>query len=607
MRRSAPFAAPLLAAVSVLTYLPALRGGWIWDDDTTLTRNPLLSGWSGLGRIWVPGAAHDYWPVTYSLLWVEQRLGAGAAWGAHGVSLALHATAGWLVWRVLREVKVPGAWFAALLFAVHPLNVESVAWVTQQKGLLALIFSLGAAWAWARGRLGWAWAAFLAAVLSKGSAAVMPLVLAGVACAVGRMDRRERWRLAPLAVVGLLAVAVNVWLQHRGDGAAIRSLSPLQRVLGAAGAFWFYLGKAVWPSGLNFLYGEWKIQAAVAAWWIPLIAAMATSFVLWRTRRTAWGAATGWAWAFVAVALLPVLGLTDVYFMTYAPVADHYAQFALVGVAAWVAWSALKLAGQAGGAAILTTAAAVLAVVSWRHCGMYHDSETLFRGALDRNPKGWMAANNLGNWYADHGRAQEAAEMFRWAVRVKPDDAEAENNLGFELGALKETREAEIHFQRAVELRGAAGYPEAENNWALSRNDAGDVLGAERHARKAVEQRPDYAEAWNNLGLILGEEGRGAEAVTAFRQAIAAQPGFAGAHLNYGSALAAQGDLAGAMKEHRAAVALDPASVEAKANLGVDLARSGDLPAAAEQFRAALRLRPNDPQLRQDLQMATER
>ena len=264
-RGRACWAAALLAGAALAAYLPALRGGFVWDDDATLTRNPVVTAADGLRRIWLTTEARDCWPVTYSALWAEWHLWGPHPLGYHAVSVALHLATVLLLWRVLRRIwgDAEGAWLAAALFVLHPVNVESVAWITQQKNLLALLFGLASV-AWLmraeRARGGGCYAlallAFALALLSKGSVATLPLVLAGLLRWERPLVRRDLARLAPFFLAALLLVAVNLGFQTRAAaGVTVRDAGPLERVLGAAAAGWFYLGHAsgrpAWPSSIR--------------------------------------------------------------------------------------------------------------------------------------------------------------------------------------------------------------------------------------------------------------------------------------------------------------------------------------------------------------------
>lgn len=340
----------ILAGLTVLAYLPVLHGGFISDDDNSLTQNPLIAAADGLRRIWLTTQPHDYWPLTYTTFWVEWRIWGMHSAGYHVANVLLHVAAGLLLWRVLARLKIPGAFVGALLFALHPVNVESVAWITQQKNLVAMIFFLLSIFCFAETEPGaapgpgprqrplhWYWlslAAFVLAMLGKGSVAPLPLVLLGIIGWHRRLTFRDLIRIAPFFAVSALFTVVNIWFQAHIYG-QIRTAGFVERMLGAAAALWFYLEKAVWPAHLTFIYPLWGIGEGDLRWWIPLIAAAGVTAGLWSFgRRGGRGLVRGalFAWLYFCVMLSPVMGFTDVAFMKSSLVADHYQHLALIGV-----------------------------------------------------------------------------------------------------------------------------------------------------------------------------------------------------------------------------------------------------------------------------------
>ncbi len=338
-------------------YYPALRGQFILDDDIYLTNAPVIQAADGLPRIWFTSEALDYYPVSNTSLWLEWRLWGTNPTGYHVTNLLLHVAACVLIWATLRELAIPGAFLAALLFAVHPLNVESVAWIAQRKGLLALVFFLLSILWYVReeqrraadvnagpagfhvGNYYWlSFLAFVLALLSKGSVAILPLVLLIIVWWQRR--RLTRWDLLRSAAYWVVAAALtlaNIACQNRGLSESIRPANFSQRLAGAGAVVWFYLAKALAPIDLVLVYPRWRIQTARLLWWLPLAAAVVISALLWRHRHNAWSRAILFGWAFFCAALVPVLGFTDVGFMQYSLVADHYPYIALIGLVAAVA------------------------------------------------------------------------------------------------------------------------------------------------------------------------------------------------------------------------------------------------------------------------------
>jgi len=548
----------LLCLVTTAAYWPVFHDGFVWDDDHFLTQNPLIRASDGLAQFWFSARATDYWPVTSSSLWMEWRWWGLNATGYHATNLLLHLVSVLLLWAGLRRLRVPGAAFAALLFAVHPVNVESVAWITQRKNLLALIFFLLALLGFmaaegsdeaptrpARLRsacwYGCSLLAFALAMLSKGSVAMLPVLL--VAWIAGRRPLRWRdaGRVLPFFLIAGILTGVDIWFQRHGTDEIIRRAGGAERVLGAGTVAWFYLGKALLPVRLAFCYPQWPLHPGEITGWLPGIAALAVgaalfSFPAGRPLRLALG--------YFVLMLVPGMGLTDVYFMKYSLVADHYQQLALIGIVAlagfgWESWRRAT-AGRPPWGRALPYAAALLVVagcgrLTWRQCGIYRDRETLFRAAIAANPGCWMAENNLGLDLVNGGRYAEALGHCQAAVRLHPEFSEAHNNLGIARAGLGQLPLAVEQFQAAIRLK--PNYPQAYNNLGNTFRLAGKLPEALQAYARALALWPDYAEGHNNLGVALMDLGRLPEAIAQLRQALRIAPDYVAAQENLDLAL----------------------------------------------------------------------
>ncbi len=368
----------LLAGLAVAAYLPSMGGNFILDDDLYLTNSSIIKSPDGLRLFWCSVEAIDYYPVSNSSLWIEWRLWGMNPRGYHVTNLLLHVASALLIWAILRQLAVPGAFLAALLFTVHPVNVESVAWISQRKDLLAIVFCLLSVLCYlkadepvlpidkirssqpppsAKGSHGnkWYWLSllmFLMAVLSKGSATILPAVLLALVWWQRRkIDLGEWLRVAPFFVISIVLTLANIWFQHRGYEADIRSASFAERCAGTGAAVWFYLSKAIVPINLAFIYPKWRVDTGIVLCWLPLGAAVIVTAVLILKRDNWWGRPLLLAWIFFGVVLIPMLGFTDVGFMEFSLVADHYQHMAIIGVlalaAAWLAWCQ-QIRGAAG-------------------------------------------------------------------------------------------------------------------------------------------------------------------------------------------------------------------------------------------------------------------
>jgi tetratricopeptide (TPR) repeat protein len=608
--------AALLVAIGLAVYLPSLRNGFVWDDDSFLTKNALIKAPDGLARFWFSTQPTDYWPVTSTSLWLEWRLWGMHAAGYHATNLILHLAEALLLWSILRRLRVPGAYLAALLFAVHPVNVESVAWIAQRKNLVAMLFYLLAisgflrtGWVSAGARkwglaYGLSLLSFLLALLSKGSVAPLPLVLLGLIAWQRRPRGSDLGGLAPFFAISAALIAVNVWFQTHGTHEVIRQANGMQRLLGAAAAVWFYLYKALVPVDLIFVYPQWRIDTGTAAWWLPLAAAVALTALLWRMRRNRpeWLA----AWAYFVVMLLPVLGFTDVFFMRYSLVADHYQHLALIGVVALAAAGWDRWRRQPRGAAWAHAAAALavgtLGILTWRQARDYRDEETLYRTTLARSPESWMVYNNLGLLESAAGRKSVAAQDYNEALRLNPEFAEAYLNRGELEGELGHSAEALADFNAGLRYR--PNYPEARYNLGNTLHGLGRNAEAAAEFEQALRLRPNYPEAENNLGAALVDLGQVADAIRHYDRAIQLDPAYAEVHYNLANTLVGLGRGGDAIAQFATALRLKPDYPEAENNLALAYQRAGQLDPAIAHFQASVRLRPDYFQARNNYGVA---
>jgi tetratricopeptide (TPR) repeat protein len=627
-RRLWPLA--LLGVVATIAYLPLYRAGFIWDDDSMLTANPLIRSSDGLYQFWLTRHAVDYWPVTYSTLWLEWRLWGLHPLGYHLTNLALHVTEAVLLAVVLRRLRAPGAWLAALIFAVHPVNVESVAWIAQRKNLMAMLFYLLAILWFLKAedtvaavdsgteplpRLRrWYWLSLIAfslAMLSKGSVATLPLVLAGIICWRRRLNASDLRRLAPFFVIAAALAAVDIWFQSRDTAEAIRTVAWPERLMGAGGIIWFYLGKALWPARLIFVYPSWRIQAANPLWWMPFLGVLGFTALLWTLARKErnspgppWARAGLFAWGYFCVSLLPVLGFTDVYFMKFSLVADHYAHVALIGVVAWMGFTVASFwprtsAGTRVALSVLVSLGVVsLSALTWRQNRMYRDAETLYRTILEQNPAAWMVHSNLGLLLAakpNPGPAPRAE--FEAALRLKPDYAEAHNNLGLEWEKIPGRQgDALAEFREALRLK--PRYALAHKNladWLMK--IGGHFPEAAFHYEEALRQGPDEAETEENLAVALAQlPDRQDDALVHYEAALRLRPDFADAHDNLAIQLAKiPGRWPEAVFHYEAALRINPNDAAVHNNLAVVLGKiPGRETDAIRHFETAIQLDPND-------------
>jgi tetratricopeptide (TPR) repeat protein len=592
-------AAAALVLLGVLVLRPVLAGGWLWDDESEVTDNRILRDPAGLARIWLAPAGPDYFPLKSTAQWLEWRAWGARPAGYHAVSLALHLASALLLWRLLRRLGARWGWLGGLLFAVHPLAVESVAWAAELKNTLSLPLLLLALAAW----LDWDEAGrpaayarsllfFLAAMLAKSSVVMLPAVLLLLAWwRRGRIAGRDLAAAAPFFAVSLVLGAVTWRFQHRvaiGHW-TIAAGGPAERVMRAALALGFYFRQAVVPAGLSPLYAA----GSVAPSWphlLPLAALLALAAWLW-AHRSSWGRHGLLGLGFFVLNLAPILGLVDMSYLRYTWVADHFAYLAVIGVAGLGAAALGALARtapvRAGAGAVVL--ASLLAAESHGYAGVFHDSERLWTYVLARDPASWAANYNLGFAEVQRGSLRAGIGHYETALRLKPDFAQAHSSLSYALLLADRPAAALAEARTAVQL----GYGKAHTNLGNALAQTGDLAGAIQEEKTALEFQPDSPEVEVNLGNALTQAGRVPEALGHFQRALRLQPDFSAGRYNFALALAQGGRLPEAADQLELAAAEAPANATIWNEWGAILAQTGHLPEAAARFVRATQLAPN--------------
>jgi tetratricopeptide (TPR) repeat protein len=598
-----------LPLATLVVYLPALRGSLLWDDSGHITKRELQS-LQGLWRIWFElGATQQYYPFLHSAFWMEHRIWGDAVLGYHLTNIALHALSACLVVMIAKRLALPGAWLAGFIFALHPVCVEAVAWISEQKSVLSGVFYLGAALTYLSfdrtrrpSRYFLAFGLFLLALLTKTVTATLPAALLVILWWLrGRLDwKRDILPLCPWLALGASAGLFTAWVEATLIGAHGKDfdLTLIQRVLLAGRVIWFYAGKLVWPSNLTFTYPHWTIDSDAWRQYLPMAGVTVLGIGLWLLARRHRGPLAGFM-IFVGT-LFPVLGFLNVYPFRYSFVADHFQYLASLGIVVPAA-SGLTLAaqqislGKGGHIAFPVILLLTLGVLTWRQSTMYQDSETLYRETLLRNPTSWMAHYNLGTALADMpGRLPEAISEFEAALRVKPDYAKAHYNLGEAWSRMPgRLPDAITEYQAALRIQ--PDYPKAHYDLgaAWSRMP-GRLPDAITEYQAALRVQPDYAEAHDNLGSVLAQiPGRLPEAIAEYQAALRIRPDYARAHYNLAIALSQiPGRLPDAILEYEAALRIAPGYAKAHYNLGNALVQTGRLPDAIAEYEAALRIDP---------------
>ena len=610
-----------LLAVTLAAYFPAWFGKPLWDDDAHMT-SPELRSWAGLLRIWTePAATQQYYPLVHSAFWLEHWIWGDATLGYHLVNILLHVFCALLLLGILRLLEIPGAWLAAAVFALHPIEVESVAWISELKNTLSGAFYLGAALVYlrfdrSRERRFYlvALGLFLSGLFCKTVIATLPAALLLIFWwKRGKLSReRDAKPLVPFFAVGIAMGLLTAHVEKKyiiGAASASFHFTLAQRCLIAGRAVWFYIGKLLCPSKLVFIYPRWDVNPGV--WWQYLFPATALALLaaLWMLRNRARAPLA--AALFFACTLFPALGFVNVYPFIFSFVADHFQYLAGIGIitlgSAGAACLAKRLHGWQRQAGHLFAVAILilLATLTWRQCGIYDDARTLYTKTIEQNPACWLALNNLGNDLLSRGKVEEAIADIQKAIEINPDYAKGHYNLANALQKKGLPDEAIMEFQKALQIY--PGFAEAHYNLANTLRLEGRTGEAIEQYLETLQINPYMPDAHLNLGDLLGQNGNVNEAIVEFQKAIAIKPDSAQARYDLGLALLQKGDPDEAIPQFQRAIELEPGNTEAQNNLGLAILQKGDVDGAVARFQKAIAINPGYADARLDLGIALQK
>jgi tetratricopeptide (TPR) repeat protein len=546
-RVRAALLAALLVAMVLAAYGPALRAGYIWDDDDYVTENPLLHEPDGIERIWLSmDAPSQYFPLVYTAFRIEYGLWGLDPFGFHLINVLFHAANALLLWLLLRRLDIPGAWFAAAVFALHPVHVESVAWITERKNVMSLFFSLASLLAWLRfveprgasGRRFFAISLvfYALALASKVTACTLPAAQLLMLWLRGHpIDRRRIAQVMPFFALGVgMGLVITYWERHHIGTVGDRfELSLVESFLIATRATWFYLGKLLWPTQLTFSYPKFAIDPTDLLQYAWALAGAVLFWILWYWRSVFGRAPLAAAIFFVAM-LSPLLGFIPLFTFWYTYVADHYQYVASIGPIALLSAGATQWLrkrtplGTRGQASVAALVLIVLAVLVWRQSRVYESEETLWRDTLAKNPTSWMAQTNLGRYWSRQARFEEAADAYARVFAIRPDVYRAHIGRAKVLMELGRDGEAAEHFEAALELQ------------------------------------PNLYGAHTALARLAWKRGDRTVAITHYEAMIAIAPKNPKGHFLMGRALQASGRPRPARVHYQKALAIDPAHAEAR-------------------------------------------
>jgi tetratricopeptide (TPR) repeat protein len=611
--------AVLLALVTIATYWPATRHDFVnYDDNIYVTSNVHVQNGLTLESIkwaFLNPVSANWHPLTMLSHMLDCQLFGLKPWGHHLTNLLLHALNTVLVFVLLRSMT--GALWRSLmvaaLFGLHPLHVESVAWVAERKDVLSAFFGLLALWTYARfaeesrtqgdrSKLfyGLTLLFFAFGLMSKAMLVTMPCVLLLL----------DYWPLQRFKLQGpgfrvqslvlekipffVMAAAVSVvtFVMQRQGGTVktVENLPLGARVGNALVSFCRYLGKLFWPTDLAVFYphpGYWPLAEVLLAG--VLLAGI--SALLFMQRRQYPFLLMGWLW-FIGT-LVPVIGLVQV---GEQAMADRYTYIPALGVLILAIWGAYELARRWRYHEIALSVSGSVAIVlclalTRQQLGYWQDSETLFRHTLKVTENNYIAHNNLGDALFNKGQTGEAISQYQEAIRSKPDYADAHYNLGIALLKKGQTDEAISQYQEAIRLK--SDYAETHNNLGIALLKKGQTNEAISQYQEAIRLKSDYAEAHNNLGNALIKKGQTDEAISQYQEAIRLKSDYAEAHYNLGIVLFNKGQVGEAISQYQEAIRSKPDYAEAHYNLGIALLKKGQTDEAISQYQEAIRLKPD--------------
>lgn len=537
----------LLAAVVAVAYFPATLAGFVWDDAVLLKARPVRI-WDGLRQIWFEPRSMEkyeghYWPVLYTLFWLEHKIWGFAPLGYHIMNLVLHAAASILLWRLLSYLAVPGAFFAALLFAVHPQHVESVAWVIGRKDILAALFFFGATFCYwrfvdhgRRAHYGAGLGLFIAGLLCKSTVVTLPVTLWIVHWwRRGRVTSGDFLRVLPFLLLGLIITIID-WAEYKDKEVLTFDYTFIERVLIAARALWFYVYKMLWPLDLAVIYPLWEVSPTVMLGWASVVAGAGVLFALWHWRARI-GRGPLAAVLFFAVMLSPVLGFVNFGYMQFSFVADRYQYIACAGMFALLGGIAVHLSARlpqlarryalpaAGGVVI-----AALGVLTWNQTKIYEHAGTFFSHILSYNDEARGVYHNYGDWLLKEGRPEEALAHYEVSRARRPDFDSIPIQMGIAFENLGQPEKAMERYRFALKLNPRSST--AMNNLALLLIKQGEYQQGLDIYRKVVRIDPLYANAHTGMGVALFRLNRPYDALRSFERALEIEPGLEEARLN---------------------------------------------------------------------------
>ena len=601
-----------LAVLIAVIYFPATQAGFVWDDEIMMELDAVRN-WKGIWGIWFdpvgvyrqqPIREGHYWPLLYTTFWIEHKLWGFSPAGYHIVNILIHFANALLLWRLLVRLAVPGAWFTAMVFATHPLNVESVAWVMGRKDLLSSLFYLAAVLMWLR---------FIESPHPRRYVAALLLLAAGMFCKSivvtlpvallilhwwkqGRIARTDLLRVAPFFLVGLAITASDLLFYEKVNLSF--GYSVLERILIAAHCLWFYVGKLLWPVELAVIYPRWDVSVTDPLGWLYVVATLAVPVTLWLLRRRV-GRGLLACVLFFAVTLSPVLGFLDYGYMNISFVADRYQYLAGIGIIVFfvgiMTCSVKKFPGVARRAVrgVALGLLVLLGIATWNQSGVYKDEATLFTHAASVNSQSLAVNHYAGLVFLELGQFEEAEKYFRRALKIGPGYTQGFFKLGEALRMQRRYEESLEFYRAALNLNPYSTSVHVAMGTSLFRLKRYEEVVSSMERALAIRPNLPGAHTFHYFtGYALQKMNQLDSAGEHYEKALQISPHFWKAINRLAGLRFAQGNYNESLDLYQALVKIDPENAVAHYSVGVVLLKLDRTEEALASFERTLSLDP---------------
>ena|SRR3989339_117341 len=612
--------------ITLFSYAPAIRNGYIWDDDDYVLNNLLIRSPNGLKNIWFDFSAakiftHQYYPMVFTSFWIDYQLWRLNPFYYHLVNIILHSFNAIIIFLILYKLKVHGAWFAAFIFALHPVHVESVAWISERKNVLSTFFYLLAVLSYIKYlKLGESLSKdtglkpfdkyqtfyfislflYICALLTKTVTCSMPVaILLLLWWKQKKIFFKNLLPLIPFFIIGFIMGILTIWVEKNFVGARgiVWDFSIIDRFLIAGRAIWFYVSSLLWPNNLIFIYPKWQIDSGI--WWqylypASVIAILIISVFLQKFISNALLIAL----LFFIITLAPALGFIDIYPMKFSFVADHFQYLASIGlITIWVAGIAIlfKKFGKNLNWVKYIIFLTILTLFSrkvWLQSHIYKDQMTLWQDTIIKNPAATLAHNNLSILYYNQGEYEKSIEECQRVIELDPKEFRAYINLGNTYKMQKKYNKAIIAYQKAIELNQNSEI--AYNNLGNLYREQSKYNDAIIAYQKAIKSNPIFFNAYNNLAFLYSKNNENDKAVQIYEIFLQKNPYETTAYNNVGVIYAKQKKYKEAFISFQKAVKIDSDNILAHKNLGNLFNLSKEYDKALLEYEKVLKLLPDD-------------